>query len=559
MANRLSPFRFLLSLTHQERYATFATATFVGLLAILISFGFLAFDMYKTPDTMPGNQFTLIGKYLLFLVPIVILVGVVAACAHAALETGKREAKLAADAARERAMAPRLRIMNGTEDRYALEIRALGLHLDNASQDEIWKPLVSVRSNAESVLSRRIEDYPKDSHDRQMQYRIAGESAAQSIGLDAVSDWPIPAFAAQPTSHPSAETAAGQNVASSLRSASLVYTYAISVDDINGEDASPLVDKLFTFFDEHPEVPQALVMCKDGDSVREYMQGQGSGWIEGPHKPDKPLSIVSLLVTRTDRVDRFIRPYAIHEEKGATTPQQTEYDYIKLYNFYWEEDKIYRRHNRSKYMSTTMGVDYWASRLPAFLKTIDDKGMPGFERTTYLPLRWTNWQVAHFDRAPLMGYLHRPITVRLRDDQDRPLGAEARIAALREGWQRAVGTLPVDELPTRVFRDTRNDHGVTKALASILKEQPSPLDVDSLEQGFDIGVRIGDTGIASPFVQIALGTMASYKLGGASATVHRRENGDVTFTMISPPDEETKAAWERKGEVKRNPFYAHVN
>jgi hypothetical protein len=50
--------------------------------------------------------------------------------------------------------------------------------------------------------------------------------------------------------------------------------------------------------------------------------------------------------------------------------------------------------------------------------------------------------------------------------------------------------------------------------------------------------------------------MASYKLGGPSATVHRRENGDVTFTLISPPDEKTKAAWE--GEEKRNPFYAHV-
>lgn len=92
-----------------------------------------------------------------------------------------------------------------------------------------------------------------------------------------------------------------------------------------------------------------------------------------------------------------------------------------------------------------MSATHWASRLPDFLPTIDDKGVPGFQRTPFLPLRWTNWQVDLFDNPPIMGYLHRPITVRLRDEHDKPLTGEARDTALREGWQRAVGTLPIDD------------------------------------------------------------------------------------------------------------------
>jgi hypothetical protein len=226
---------------------------------------------------------------------------------------------------------------------------------------------------------------------------------------------------------------------------------------------------------------------------------------------------------------------------------------MKLYKFYWSEDHAWADDNADKYTNTTLPVDYWFSRLPDFLRTIDDKGVPGFQRTNFLPLRWTNWQVGLFDYPPIMGYLHRPITVRLSDDEAKPLTGEARVTALREGWSRAVGTLPIDDAPTRVFQDTHYDKGLSTLLAGILKEQPTPLDLDDVDQGIDIGVRIGDTGIASPFIQIALGTMASYKLGGSSATAYRRENGDVTFTMVSPPDEETKAAWKHG-----NPFYAHV-
>ncbi|MBM5634562.1 DUF2875 domain-containing protein, partial [Burkholderia pseudomallei] len=56
-----------------------------------------------------------------------------------------------------------------------------------------------------------------------------------------------------------------------------------------------------------------------------------------------------------------------------------------------------------------------------------------------------------------------------------------------------------------------------------------------VKEGYDIGRRIGNTGISSPLVQIGLGLIASYHEGGASATIHRRPNGTATIVMVSPP------------------------
>lgn len=547
--------RRLLAINLNYRLIWMVTGSISGLTCFKggLSLYTLGSQMYEGTGVNLLASMKLLGFGILFLS----LTAALVACSGEARKAELTEANIKAQADEERSGAPALRLLNGRGDRFTLEIRALGLNIDGASQDEIWKPFSGVKTVASSVLTRRPEDYPADRAGRLMQHRIAGELTAKNVGLDAVSDWPLPSFSAQPASLPKAKSRAGESITPALVSAGMVYTYAIWVDDINGEDASPIVDKLFSFFDANPEVPQAMLMVRDGDVVREFMKGSDAVWIDGPYVPNRPLAMVSFLVSRSDRVNRAIRPYAIEEKSSAKLPSQTEFDYIKLYNFYWSVNETYLRGMSGKYLTSTISAEYWAARLPSFFSTIDTSGDGKFKRTAYLPLRWTSWQLKHFDEAPVMGYLHRPITVSLNDAAGDPLHGKELIAAIGAGWLRAVGTLPVGELPQRIFRDTRNDRGLTGTLGLVLQKQPNPLDWDNLQQGYDIGVRIGDTGISSPFVQLALATMASYKLGGASATVHRRENGDLTFTMISPPDEEKKAQWE--GKNKRNPFYAHVH
>jgi hypothetical protein len=61
---------------------------------------------------------------------------------------------------------------------------------------------------------------------------------------------------------------------------------------------------------------------------------------------------------------------------------------------------------------------------------------------SYIPVRWTHWQLKQFDAAPLLGYLHRPVNVRLTDDKDRPLKTAHQAAALKAGWKKPSQPCP---------------------------------------------------------------------------------------------------------------------
>jgi hypothetical protein len=63
----------------------------------------------------------------------------------------------------------------------------------------------------------------------------------------------------------------------------------------------------------------------------------------------------------------------------------------------------------------------------------------------------------------------------------------------------------------------------------------------NVDEGYDIGRRLGNTGVSSALVEINLATIASYQEGGVSAVVYTGEDGSVTVQMVRPPDEARKA------------------
>ncbi|MEW5700597.1 hypothetical protein AB1699_32300, partial [Pseudomonas synxantha] len=67
------------------------------------------------------------------------------------------------------------------------------------------------------------------------------------------------------------------------------------------------------------------------------------------------------------------------------------------------------------------------------------------------------------------------------------------------------------------------------------------IELGNVEEGYDIGRRLGNTGVSSTLVQINLATIASYKDGGVSAVVYSGKDGSVTVQMVRPPDEARKA------------------
>ncbi|WZV78581.1 hypothetical protein AAFM48_27205 [Burkholderia pseudomallei] len=176
-----------------------------------------------------------------------------------------------------------------------------------------------------------------------------------------------------------------------------------------------------------------------------------------------------------------------------------------------------------------MSAQWWQTQLPDFWKTISNKARASSNprRTSPCAGRPGRWE--QFDNAPLLGYLHRPIDVKLADAHGKPLKTAQQVQALKAGWQQAVDTLPTGETPKRIFYDTTGDRAWVAPINQALAQSgPSAPSLDDVKEGYDIGRRIGNTGISSPLVQMRTGPdREGYHEGGASATIHRRErHGD---------------------------------
>lgn len=203
-----------------------------------------------------------------------------------------------------------------------------------------------------------------------------------------------------------------------------------------------------------------------------------------------------------------------------------------------------------------MKADWWTAKLPALWNQIGNKGPGDFKPSPYLPVRWTNWQLEEFDEAPRLGYLHRPVHVKLADGEGKPLKRTGQVEAVKEGWAKAMATLPAGTKPVRVFYDTTLDREWVIPLTQALHGNAEGIELDHVKEGYDIGRRLGNTGVSSALVQIGLATIAGYEEGGASATVNLTENRDATIVMVSPPNEADKAASTKHRGA--NPFRARM-
>jgi len=191
-----------------------------------------------------------------------------------------------------------------------------------------------------------------------------------------------------------------------------------------------------------------------------------------------------------------------------------------------------------------MSSTYWHTQLPDLWRTLSNRGPGEFVPSPWLPARWARHQVAEFDAAPLLGYLHRPIKVSMKDEAGKPLKPALQVKALQAGWLQALDTLPKDQKPVRVFYDSTDNTAGEIALNNALHALNTDghgIELGNVEEGYDIGRRLGNTGVSSTLVQINLATIASYKDGGVSAVVYSGKDGSVTVQMVRPPDEARKA------------------
>jgi hypothetical protein len=437
-----------------------------------------------------------------------------------------------------------------TKRTYSLEIRGVGLAVDGGYQSSIWKQVQKVKNNFTSVYSRDLKDYKPSVSYRRIIRDINTRVAFKHSAADAVSYWPIPVFAIAPPKQPE-NTGAAANILSGRNAASLGVTLFLWQDAENTTHAQNIIERVFSFFDEHSQVPQALVVSEDGDVTRNGYRIAGTPGLQNIQVvPTVFESMTGLLVTRSDRVDRYVRPYATNE---AEDNQNKNTGMGKLWAFYWKQSPLFRKVYedvkradgiKNPYGPGTMSSSYWQSQLPNLWKTLGNQGPGYFEPSPWLPVRWANHQVEEFDKAPVLGYLHRPIKVPMRDDNGKLLKPALQAKALQTGWLQALETLPEGDKPVRVFYDstdnTKGEIALTIALHG-LNTDGHGLELGNVEEGYDIGRRLGNTGVSSALVEINLATIASYKDGGVSAVVYSGNDDSVTVQMIRPPDADRKA------------------
>ncbi|EGH21213.1 hypothetical protein PSYMO_06760 [Pseudomonas amygdali pv. mori str. 301020] len=319
-------------------------------------------------------------------------------------------------------------------------------------------------------------------------------------------------------------------------------------DAENTTHAQKMLERLFRLFDDNPQVPQALIVSEDGDVTRNGLRVAGTPGLQNAQVvPTVFESMTGLLVTRSDRVDRYIRQYATNESEDN---QNKNSDLGKLWSFYWERDKNLYEAGAGTYnpkvpdAPSTMSTAYWQSQLPTLWKTISNRGPGNFEPSPWLPIRWGQHQVKEFDAAPVLGYLHRPIKAPMQDENGKRLKPALQAKALQAAWVQALDTLPDGQKPVRVFYDSTNNPEAEIALNNALHDLNKDghgLELGNVEEGYDIGRRLGNTGVSGALVEINLATIASYKDGGVSAVVYAGTDGSLTVQMVRPPDEARKA------------------
>ncbi|WP_339495126.1 MULTISPECIES: type VI lipase adapter Tla3 domain-containing protein, partial [unclassified Pseudomonas] len=221
---------------------------------------------------------------------------------------------------------------------YSLEIRGSGLAVDDWHQSSIWREIEKKKNNFASIYSQDPNDYDPSLDSREITQSINIRVAFQHSASDSVAYWPIPVFAIAPPKQPE-DTGAVGNINSGRNAATLGVTLFLWQGAENTTHAQGMIERLFQFFDANPKVPQALVVSRDGDVTRNGYRVAGTPGLQNVSViPTVYESMTGLLVTRSDRVDRYIRPFVTND---AEDNQNKNTDLGKLWAFYWDRSRAF--------------------------------------------------------------------------------------------------------------------------------------------------------------------------------------------------------------------------
>ena len=155
-----------------------------------------------------------------------------------------------------------------------------------------------------------------------------------------------------------------------------------------------------------------------------------------------------------------------------------------------------------------------------------------FQPSEFIPQPWTQRAFEQWDAMKVLAKIHRPVTVSLkRPDNGERLKHDALTAQLAAGWKKATDALTPQ--PSRLFYDGGLNRAPITELSPALRAAQSSLDLLDSRESYNLTQRLGDTGSASPFVGIALATMASYLNADTSVVMPMRRQDQATIITVT--------------------------
>jgi hypothetical protein len=472
-------------------------------------------------------------------------------------------------------------LTNQARREYVLEVIGMGVTLDKYRQGKLWDAL----QRGNPFVTIREQDKEKYAWSEMERSGITGGRGGDTLENGAQYTpmyFGVPVFNAQsPSADPEnmdLPNAPIVGLAGGAVSSGMAWHLFVAGPRRFGEHPDRILDDVFAFFDSNPDVPYVVLNSNDDMYFRDLFRAPGTAPLikDGKYIPEMPDSSALFVLARRDRVDP-VRPFVWDDPENKFVQNVFRW-------MYWElaaavphprREKVLRtpaqvgadptRHEDGDGVERQPLVSEWLEAATAFAQRPDIRGTgainllnnlnpmlqkppTNWKPTPWFPIPWNREQLATFDKLPTLGFLHRPVFVKFTDEHGKPITRrDERDKVLLAGWQAALLTLPEAQrakAPALVVAATGDDanqvallHGALNAYAALGGPE---LDTGKPSQFIDTDKRLGNTGAATWFMQMAIGVMGSYRDGGISAAVNLRDKNEASIVFISPPSDEKR-------------------